>query len=646
MYIVIDYRIDAPYRHGTATMLRAFVERSGVTAYVRIVRDGVRLYVLRDDPDKEKLFKHIDTHLPASLFIRGIEASTAETIDEEQYDAPATPLSVAVCPTCQKEMFDVASRRYYYPFTSCNACGRQHAFVERYPYERKHTLMRFFVPCEACEEELKSNPLRKDYPLISCVDCGIAMRMTDKRSERFANGKGEYRQLFEVSARALSKGKSVLVKTLSGYRLFYRVDEKSYTPDTRLMVTDAHALNELFVLIPEEFNALLSIERPILRVSLKDERLKSVTRAVSVRCKFADDGVSMLLGRELLNTGFSYIGYEPADEDTQADYRVDFDVPVRFSHDCELFVVQDHRAFIGGERLFLGRYIPDVPPRLCVQGEHIVAPFEKGGLTEFADRFDAVDAEAVYIAEGDAFESGHSREVRFVPEHTAMLSVLAEHDKLAQPAIGVHFDERLRFMYYDGTRIRDVMVSEPLRYEGLTERIASLREGSDRLMRNFAATYPQRYEALLSRSGNGDIFEAAAVILGLEHPGYETLLDCALGFLSKGGVQVDARNGESGFDEAAFLASVTSYVLAGTDSAMLAYSMFESLGDYFGDTLNHIIKETKITRIVLTGRFFANAPLHGRIMRNLGHYAPLFNKTLPMSGLNALVGALYMQEGE
>jgi hydrogenase maturation factor HypF (carbamoyltransferase family) len=79
---------------------------------------------------------------------------------------------------------------------------------------------------------------------------------------------------------------------------------------------------------------------------------------------------------------------------------------------------------------------------------------------------------------------------------------------------------------------------------------------------------------------------------------------------------------------------------------MLAYSMFESLGDYFGDTLNHIIKETKITRIVLTGRFFANAPLHGRIMRNLGHYAPLFNVTWPMSGLNALVGALYMQEDE
>ena len=646
MYIVIDYRIDVPYRKGAATMLQAFVERIGVTAYVRILREGVRLYVADDDPRKERFFKHIDAHLPASLFIRGIEVSSADTIEDERFDVPATPLAVAPCPTCQKEMFDVASRRYYYPFTSCNSCGQQHAFVEGYPYERKNTLMRFFVPCEGCEKELRSNPLRRDYPLISCVECGIAMRMTDKRSERFANGKGEYRRLFEVSARALFKGKRVLVKTLFGYRLFYRVDEETYTPNTRLMITDAHTLNDLFVLVLEEFNALLSIERPMLRVSLKDERLKSVTKRVSVHCKFADDGVSMLLARELLNAGLSYIGFEPADEDTQAHYRVDFDVPVRFSNDCELFVVQDHSAFIGGERLFLGRYIPDVPPRLCVEGEHIVAPFENGGLTEFADRFDAVDAEAVHIAKDDAFESGHSKEVRFVPEHTAMLSVLAEHDKLAQPSIGVHFDKGLRFVYYNGVHIRDIMISEPLRYEGLTERIASLREGSDRLVRNFATSHPQRYEELLSRSGEGDIFEAAAVILGLEHPSYDALLDCALGFLSKGGVQVDARNGEAGFDEAAFLASVMSYVLAGTDRAMLAYSMFESLGDYFGDTLNHIIKETKITRIVLTGRFFANAPLHGRIMRNLGHYAPLFNVTWPMSGLNALVGALYIQEDE
>ena len=60
-------------------------------------------------------------------------------------DKDHLPLNIAPCPTCQKEMFDVSSRRYYYPFTSCNHCGSQHPFLTKYPYERANTSMKFLV---------------------------------------------------------------------------------------------------------------------------------------------------------------------------------------------------------------------------------------------------------------------------------------------------------------------------------------------------------------------------------------------------------------------------------------------------------------------------------------------------------------------
>ena len=61
------------------------------------------------------------------------------------------------------------------------------------------------VPAEA-----KNNALRLDYPLISCIECGIAIRMLDKESEHLALNKGDFRKLFEVSGRAIASGKQVL----------------------------------------------------------------------------------------------------------------------------------------------------------------------------------------------------------------------------------------------------------------------------------------------------------------------------------------------------------------------------------------------------------------------------------------------------
>jgi len=167
--------------------------------------------------------------------------------------------------------------------------------------------MRFFAPCDACQEEIKSNPFRRDYALISCIECGISLRMTDRQRERTANNKGAYRQL------------------LHGYRIFFMPQADTDLTGAVLMMSDAKKLNSHLMMVPQEFNALLSIERPLLRVATKSDALKRLFGS-SVWVKYPDDGMSMLLARELMACGLDYVAYIACDEDEEADFMVDFDL--------------------------------------------------------------------------------------------------------------------------------------------------------------------------------------------------------------------------------------------------------------------------------------------------------------------------------
>jgi len=619
-------------------LIEAQAEVYGVTVRVAMRRDNV---VLSAPAHQERLSAYIASLaslLPASLFLR--EATHTFETDDPLAGVirrePELPLCVAPCPSCQKEMFDIASRRYYYPFTSCNACGAQTPFVEAYPYTREHTAMRFFVPCKACQEELKANPFRKNYPLISCSECGIALRMNDAKSERFANTKGEYKRLFEIAARAIAEGKRVLVKTLFGYRLFFVPESpQELSSKSTLMVCDANALNALLTLIPQEFNALLSIERPTIRVTVRDEKLKGLFGA-SAWCTYADDGVSMLLARELLEAGHQWVAFEAAEETSAADYTVSFDVPVRFAEETRYFVNQDTGFTVRGTRLSYPRFDELSSRRLIVANGLVSLPWQEGVVSDDAERFDAVDAAAVYIAEGETFRSGHSLEVRFAVSEAAMLSVLAEHDAIRTPAAGVWFDDTIEVMYYNGVEVRRVLtVTDDSRH--VCEAIASLREGSDRLVARYTERFGARVEKLEAAEG---MLEKAAAILGLE--GADALSAAALEFYGKGGTQVDTRIRDNRFDTAAFYASLMSYVLADADVTLLCYSIYESLGDFFGTVASQVARDTGSKHIVLCGEGFANQAIFGRLTRQLGTFTPLFAKSLPVGAQGALLGAHYL----
>lgn len=634
----IGYTTDKSY---IVTLIAALIEREEIEAEV-IQTDGKILFVARrEEPKLEAFMKVLEEGLPASIYLDG----SSHAIVEEKPDVEAIvpndlPLDLSLCPTCQKEMFDVSSRRYYYPFTACNGCGGKHAFVEHYPYSRENSFLKFLVPCAACREEMEKNPLRKNFPLISCAACGISIRMVDKKSERYANDKGSYRTLFEVAARAIGKGKSVVMKTLHGYRKFYKPDTDLPLHGAVLFIADVHALNSHLMMVVQEFNTLLSIERPLLRIATKSDEMKKLFGS-SVWTKYADDGMSMLLAKELIAAGMEYVVYEACDADTEGDFLIDFDLPVTQQRDFSLFINQDTKLLVEGERSIFPQLLQGTKRgRVAIAAGLASVDTEIGKVIDRTDYFKKIPAKEVLIAEGEKIDIEGAR--RFEIAKAAMLSVLAEHAKLHTGAIGVHFDERLHFLYYNKKEVIDVVPPRPFDADNLFEHIAKLREGSDRLVINFRKSFPHVYARLEALSGEVDLFKVTAILLELEEESFDAISAKALSFLGKGGMQIDTRISDNRFDDYAFLASIMSYRISGAEADILSYSIYESFGDYIAEIVTQLMEKTKAATLTLSGATFANQSLWGRIQRNLARNQPILNKNYPLGKENSVYGANFM----
>ena len=644
MYFIFEIAFSSSKDY-IANLIRAYGKQEEIEVDLLQTSDKIIMVFNKDDKKLENFLLGLEDILPASLFLgKGKHYFS----DDKPAILPKTkaflPVNIAPCPTCQKEMFDVSSRRYYYPFTSCNHCGSQHPFLIKYPYERINTNMKFLVPCLECKEELKSNALRKDYPLISCIECGIGLRMLDKESEHMALNKGDYRKLFEVSGRAIASGKTVLMKTMHGYRKFFNPNlfssQKSISLSTLLMIS-SDGFNKHLMMIEQEFNALLSIERPIIRVATKSDEIKKLYGS-SVLVKYPDDGMTMLLAKEILNVGLEYISYYECDSKEEADFLVNFDIPINPQKDTKVFINQDKTLFISGERICYPMMAYSNNNRTTLAHDLACVNIDGKKIIDSIELFDKVKSAEFYVLDSEGVNSGHINEHKFEHYKASMLSVLAEHQKLGNKAIGVHFDGTLDFLYYNGKTVINAVPSIPFESDNLWDKIGTLREGSERLVDNYKKAYPKTWKRLDNLEGNMDIFEVTAITLGLEDESFEGISSEALSFLGKGGLQIDTRVKDNRFDNYAFLSSIMSYQLGGVESSYMCYSIYESFGDYIGEIVPQLLEKVDSRLVVLTGETFANQSLYGRIERTLGQYKPIMNKNLPIGKESAVYGALYL----
>jgi len=640
MAFVFEIEYDAPHGY-IRDFIEALAEEEGVEVSVVQSRGTITLVGSEADERLAPFLEKLARSLPASIFMKGsshriIERPMPKLAEEKQ---ARLPHAVGLCTRCMKELFDPSSRRYYYPFTACNCCGAHYPFFERYPYERSNTTMRFFVPCEACERESQENPFRRDFPLIACHACGIPVRMRDSRTERYANDSESFKRLFETAAKAIQRGETVRVKTLAGWRLFFDASQVDVESEKVMLMLDAAKFERYCAVIRDEVHAVLSVERPLVRVAVSDETLFD-TYGKTTPLKYPDEGFTILLARELTRQGYEHIAYLPCDAAAAADYVVDYDVHVEPQREMRFFINKSDRFVVDGER---GVF----PMRLRLRSERVAvahgmaAVSEKSGvLVDRMEKLESAEASELWLLEGEEPVVEHSRTRRFSQAVASVMSVLVEHERAHESAVGVYFGEEPTFVYHDGKR--PIVAVPPMAFDSaeLRTKLSGLRDGSDRLLENFSAKFPEIAEKLFDEKSAKDVFDAAAVIMGIPGHGLEAVGREALRFQGKGGVQVDTKIDRNRFDPYAFIASLMSYKVAGVDSALLAFSIFESFGDYVTDIATQLKAKAKAEHIVLCGRAFGNPSLFSRVKKKFGNQEFLMNKVLPIDRENALVGAL------
>ena len=592
--------------------------------------------------DLETCLASIAERLPASCFLKG---SRHYNLDGEPDELPQLkieyPLNLGLCPACQKEMFDPSSRRYYYPFSSCSCCGGNYGFLTQYPFERVNTSFKFIKVCKACEQEEKRVGRREEHVLNSCHSCGVPVRLLNKNAERYANDAGSFRTMFEVAAKALVDNKSLLMKTTMGYRLFYSAKELSV--DAVLMMINAKKITEHLSLITEEFNALLSIERPIMHVTLKNEELKKQLDLNTLNVKYPDDGFSILLATELQKLGVDYIAYKEVDEAANADLFMDYDLEVTSQSDMRLFLNKDVQFIAEGERVsFPSR---GLLAKNTLSVAHGLVGVEHGNTMLFdkMEHFDSVNVLKANVLEG-VDEQYHTDQRPMAQDEASFMSVIAEHKLFGSKCVGAYFDEEPSFLYYDGKKVIRIVPPKYFGTENLLEQISELRDGSDRLVANLKKKMPEAYKKLEALQTQGDVglFQATAIILGLSDESMRGVTNEAMKFVGKGGIQIDTHLTDNRFDHTAFLASIISYQLADVSTVIVSYSIFESFGDYFSELIQEIKSKTKSEHVILCGTHFANQSLFSRMQRNFKQSPPLMNINYPIGKENAVVGGVYL----
>lgn len=584
----------------------------------------------------------ISQRLPASIFLKASSHDKSDIrLDSLASIQNNLPLNLGLCPSCQKELFDVTSRRYYYPFISCSSCGGNYSFVAKYPYLREHTSFKFLRACAACEKEIQSVGLREKHHINSCHQCAIPVRLVNKSSERYANDAGSFRTMFEVAAKALNDNKKLLIKTTFGYRLFYT--HTMLNQESILMMINASKITDHLSLITEEFNALLSIERPVLNVAVKNEGLKEILGANTSYVKYPDEGFTVLLAAELQKLGIDFIAYEEVDENCDADMKMDYDLEVNHQSDMRLFLNKDVQFIAQGERVSFPSYNLPAKNILSIAGDYAGIPNGDHILFDVMEHFDSVEVLGANILVGDE-EKYHANQKYFSAQEASFMSVIAEHNLFTKRCVGAYFDEEPSFLYYDTKNVLSIVPPKKFDSSKLLEDMRALREGSDRLVDNIKNKMPEIYNKLeaLEKKEDVKLFEAVATVLGLEDESMRGVVKEAMKFSGKGGIQMDTHVRDNRFDNVAFLSSIISYQFADVETPILAYSIFESFGDYFNDILQELKSKTKATEIILCGTDFANQSLFSRMQRNLKATPPFMNKYYPIGKENAVVGGVYI----
>jgi hydrogenase maturation protein HypF len=218
-----------------------------------------------------------DLHLPTF----NIQPST----DLDDAYQPISP-DTAICPECERELFDPQNRRYLYPFINCTHCGPRFTIITDIPYDRPNTTMADFPLCDDCRAEYENPTDRRFHAQpVACSKCGpfVTLRETHTHVPSLNSNVStiEYRlSAILKTRRMLHEGKIVAIKGLGGFHLACDAGNPIAVEQLRrskghvekpfaLMAADLETIENNCIISEQEKNLLISHEKPIVLLDKK-----------------------------------------------------------------------------------------------------------------------------------------------------------------------------------------------------------------------------------------------------------------------------------------------------------------------------------------------------------------------------------------
>lgn len=342
---------------GDCSFIDQLATKMELTGWVGYVNDGILLEVEGDEVELQAFLIRIQNE-KSQIFIDGLESVYLDVVDYSTFEIrpkgdhnqnQSSVLSdIAVCDDCLAEIFDPTSRRYLYPFTTCNHCGPRFSIIERLPYNRQQTSMKMFKMCHYCRAEYEDSGGRRFHHQINaCPKCGPHLELWNLSGESLARD----HEALLMAANAIRQGQIVAIKGLGGFQLL--VDARHHDAVQRLRDRKHQQKRSFAVLYPSlaavnadfdvselETCLLTSSASPIVLLRRQDELTIDTTvapNAPHLGVMLANTPLQHLLMQEL---GFAVVvarGNAPE----EAIYLDEYEALHQLKHIADLLLVHD-----------------------------------------------------------------------------------------------------------------------------------------------------------------------------------------------------------------------------------------------------------------------------------------------------------------
>ncbi len=428
-----------------------------------------------------------------------LQRAASFIIQESTRDAPPSVRispDLCICEDCRRELRDPRDARYQYEYINCTNCGPRYSIIERLPYDRANTSMAGWPMCAACAAQYADPRDRRFHAQpLACPRCGPRYRLLDEE-QRVVNGDGAV----ALAAAMLRRGKILAVKGIGGYHLACDARNAQAVAALRtrkfrkdkpfaIMVDSLQQAAELVRLSDAHAEQLSGAARPIVlaRARVELPQVAPGMRELGLMLPYAplhhllfDAGAPSALVLTSANRSSEPICYR--DEDAFERLRGLADAflvgarpIVRRVDDSVLAVFGDQPTLLRRSRGYapgaVARLACDGPllaigadlknaPALLIDGQVILAQHigDLGDVETDRALREAVrdllemyavpaaqltvahDLHPQYLSTRIAREIAAARHVGVQHHHAHVASVLAEHDALREPLIGVALD--------------------------------------------------------------------------------------------------------------------------------------------------------------------------------------------------------------